>query len=75
MKRIGYLVIVVNYEIIRKRYYIYRCSFTDDYNINGIDLIDHTDSKDKIKMLIDITGMTCKKKEKINKSEYRLYYV
>ena len=33
-----------------------------------------TDSKEKIKMLIDITGMTCKKKEKVNKSEWRLYY-
>lgn len=78
MKRIGYLVIVSNYENIRKRYYIYRCFFSDDFNfniINDIDLIDHTTLRDKIKILIDVTGMTCKKKEKINKSEWRLYYV
>lgn len=77
MKRIGYLVLVTNYETIRKRYYIYRCLLTDDFNfnnINDIDLVDHTDSKDKIKILIDVTGMTCKKKEKVNKSEWRLYY-
>lgn len=52
--------------------------FSDDFNfniINDIDLIDHTDLRDKIKILIDVTGMTCKKKEKINKSEWRLYYV
>lgn len=78
MKRIGYLVIVSNYEIIRKRYYIYRCFFTDDLNfnnINNIDLIDYTALRDKIKMLIDITGMTCSKIEKISKSEWRLYYI
>ena len=78
MKRIGYLVLVTNYETIRKRYYIYRCLLTDDFNfnnINDIDLVDHTDSKDKIKILIDVTGMTCKKIERITKSEWRLYYV
>ena len=77
MKGIGYLVIVANYEIIGKRYYIYRCFFTGDFNFNNIndmDLVDHTDSRDKIRILIDVTGMTCKKKEKVNKSEWRLYY-
>lgn len=78
MKSIGYLVIVENYEIIEKRYYIYRCSFTDDFdfdNINDINLIDHTDSRYKIKMLIDVTGMTCRKIERVTKSEWRLYYI
>ena len=78
MKRIGYLVIVSNYKIIGKRYYIYRCLFTDGFNfnnINDIDLIDDTDSKAMIKILIDVTGMTCRKIEKMNKLEWRLYYV
>lgn len=78
MKRIGYLVIVSNYETIGKRYYIYRCFFTGDFDFNSIsdiDLIDHTDSKAMIKILIDVTGMTCRKIEKMNKLEWRLYYV
>ena len=63
MKRIGYLVLVTNYETIRKRYYIYRCLLTDDFNFNNINdiyLVDHTDAKEKIRMLINNIGLKMK---------------
>ncbi len=73
----GYLVIITNYNFNRK-YYLHRTTFNEKFNFNNYwdsELIVETNSRNKIKMYIDISGFSCKKIRRISNWEWRLFYV